>query len=890
MESWDFSHFDDYILDEEQSESEETCKIMVPRILADCYRIGSTGNVLHRAIRKGNEREIQAVLDVYNADFDKISNYLVKKYQWDRDDNIWMRKTNLIAIDEDSCRKCKVLEESSVDVGQDLERAIFVVLKCPINGEEVAVLHPTEENRIDLFRLVRELLPNGCLSWDYPGLQTDPNGKNETYVETAASCGKHDLITRLYELGAALGVPGHNALVAACKTHQAQTIHWLLTEHFDHFDFTQRNESQINGFHILLERNKHEMVDFVLQKMIDYRKKHLNETESQAFNNIFHYEEYDSSSTLTLVRAGPARKIVEEYIVRYKLDLSYQFKNVTILRCLLSRNLALDYCWETIRSNPKLLGLSVNEESTMVHVCIEYGHLDILKEMYEAHPEVKQYFETDGSFGCLQARCFEKRHEAVVFMLENHNRFFLKDLNKMKELISNIHYNQDVYDIAKELLITYLPSLRAELDEKKEREPVFYPGDDLKAAFWKYNLEFEGSRIRANDPTQSLSSVRGFKGVTLLHYAVDKNNIELCRVLMDSGCDIDAVDDEGNHRIHFVKSIEMLDFIIERYPSGRSLTHRTNTHGQTILHRIFSFYMNSEPLNALMEKIISYGADVNLKDNSGESIAFLIASDDLLVILEKYNLDLEVVNNAGESVLERHLNYRHVWLAQALLRRLHERPSFKDHAHKYLEPFMFSNRDFFSCDYQPFLEGNPETTKLIFDSVYNHSREEASRLFCKACGSAHIFITEKFLEFDYDLDYNYQDQDGYTPIIGLLSYMEEPNQHLVKQVLGKGVDLELRNSWGRTALLMFVDRFGSAKWYGHDEGTVALLLDHGASIDSCDSENGNTALHYAFQNNDFYVAEVLIRRGANLTVENNEGKKPLEMASGPIYELIKFIE
>jgi ankyrin repeat protein len=56
-----------------------------------------------------------------------------------------------------------------------------------------------------------------------------------------------------------------------------------------------------------------------------------------------------------------------------------------------------------------------------------------------------------------------------------------------------------------------------------------------------------------------------------------------------------------------------------------------------------------------------------------------------------------------------------------------------------------------------------------------------------------------------------------------------------------------------------------------DANAVALLLDAGAPIDA-QHEDGDTALHHAIRMGHFGVARVLIGRGANQCIRNNEGK------------------
>ena len=112
---------------------------------------------------------------------------------------------------------------------------------------------------------------------------------------------------------------------------------------------------------------------------------------------------------------------------------------------------------------------------------------------------------------------------------------------------------------------------------------------------------------------------------------------------------------------------------------------------------------------------------------------------------------------------------------------------------------------------------------------------------------------------------------------------------IVEKLLHKGVDLHIRNKRSQDALLAYVERFQTAKWWwGHDAGTVQLLVDHGAAVNTAD-EDGNTPLHLAFKDGEVELIEVLVRNGANVRIKNKAGNFPLQMASAVNQELFYFL-
>ncbi|KAL1381812.1 hypothetical protein pipiens_013334, partial [Culex pipiens pipiens] len=872
---------DDYEDEEDDLQRTSTKPSLVDRLRAQepsIYAPVGGDTKLHFAIRCGKQADIDALLQLYREDFDKVRDHLVGKYDWDAEDKIWFTKTILVATTEEQCQSAKNLENRHVGA-EDLRRAVLVLLKYPVNGEDVAVLHPSKSDRLPVAQLIQTLVPNGFLSWNYVGTE----GKQETFVQSAVLKAMHHVIERLYELGAPIAIPGYNPLLTAIRCNRMETVNWLLTEHFDHFDCTLRDAGECNALIAAMQRNDGALFDLVLEKMIAYRRKYFAETEEEAFHEIFllEHEEYSYTTIFTHVKkSGPIFERVEKAIQKYKLKLSHRWKNIVVLGSLIERNIALEYCFEGIRNDPQLLGLTEHETTTILHQLLRRGHLEFIREMYSKYPEVQSFFNSDGAFETLRKVVFDQRRETVQFMLEHHEDFLKNDMEKLKDKLL-CYYQEEFYEERKDLFKEYFPELQDSIQEVLRWTHIddYYYG--IEGSFAKANIDVSNF----DKLPEPYATVRGSNGETLLHLAVDKDDMELLVQMLEAGCELDLLDNDGNHPVHLVKSEEMLDLIINRHSEGRSLIQRTNNDGCTVLHKLCQQSIDSKKLVALLEKVIAYGADVHQLTKHGENAVFFAGDHDVLDFLRSHAVKLDHVNNSGETALE--ILLWNVWVARPLFSYVHDLPSFKEHAHKYLAPMLNQSGHVYTYDYKVIFEKYPEAARIMLDSVYEHSREEACRLFSKACTTGFVYVVELFLDGNYELDYNYKDQYEDTPFLGLIKHMEQVTARVIRRLLEKGVDLRARCEWGRDALMHLIWRYRTAKWKGLGLDTVQLMLDHGASINTTD-EDGNTPLHLAFEQKEFELAEFLIENGANLNAVNNIGKRPFEMAPALDRELFYF--
>lgn len=168
------------------------------------------------------------------------------------------------------------------------------------------------------------------------------------------------------------------------------------------------------------------------------------------------------------------------------------------------------------------------------------------------------------------------------------------------------------------------------------------------------------------------------------------------------------------------------------------------------------------------------------------------------------------------------------------------------------------------------------------------TQEELNNLLFKAVSEKNIRDIENAL--DGGADVNAKNQYEETPLIRAIpsgyGVTNEINEKVVKLLLKRRADVNAVDKNGKTPLHTASDLFKIESHFKIENMTteqlieyrsvmIRLLLDKNADINAKD-KGGNTPLHLAAYFGADDVVKLLIERGANLDIENNSRKKPIE--------------
>ncbi|KAM7491814.1 hypothetical protein LguiA_034735 [Lonicera macranthoides] len=126
-------------------------------------------------------------------------------------------------------------------------------------------------------------------------------------------------------------------------------------------------------------------------------------------------------------------------------------------------------------------------------------------------------------------------------------------------------------------------------------------------------------------------------------------------------------------------------------------------------------------------------------------------------------------------------------------------------------------------------------------------------------------------------DMGYQDEDKKALRCVSLGDVEG-----LRSALASGVDMETRDSEGRTAL-HYACIYGEVEW-------AKVLVEAGAKVDALDKQK-NTPLHYAAGYGGKECVTLLMEKGGVVTRPNLDGMTPVDVAKlNEQYEVLEFLE
>ena len=272
-------------------------------------------------------------------------------------------------------------------------------------------------------------------------------------------------------------------------------------------------------------------------------------------------------------------------------------------------------------------------------------------------------------------------------------------------------------------------------------------------------------------------------GVTVLSAAVNTGNIDIVKLLIDYGADVNIQNEDG-FTVLFSSDIEIeiLKLIIT---TGADVNIR-DKHGMTAL--FFSSYEKAKLLmeagaildiqdivegrtalfyteyieDANVKLFIDYGADVNIQDKQGKTAIFFFENIDNISLLINVNAILNIKDKTGRTAL-------------------------------------------FYSDYE-------KASLLLYNGIDANTRDNGGKtvLFC-----SDYEITELLLDTCLGVDVNLLDNEGRTALF----YADYEKGSLL---LYSGIDANIQDNYGKTALYYFSKK--------GDFQNVKLLVTKGASI------------------------------------------------------------
>ncbi|GAB1312345.1 Heterokaryon incompatibility domain-containing protein [Madurella fahalii] len=500
------------------------------------------------------------------------------------------------------------------------------------------------------------------------------------------------------------------------------------------------------------------------------------------------------------------------------------------------------------------LNLPNGEGMTALHLASQYGHSDVVKTLVEHGAQ-------------LSAR--DSKGQTALMLAIKHGNAQTVDQLLQGQARGMDQEDQMGLDIA---LLSAVANLGFE--DRGKGYPVVHkllaggamsgypdPSDGMTALHWAVkDKDKEIAEMLIKDMKQGdkrLDHKEKKKGQSALVMAVECGWNEIAMALLSKGADAKSKDLKGKTILHWSavrRNLELVQELLKMKDTASSLMNEQDAQQRTALH-LATQSGEANITTALLEE----RANPFTKDAYGRSALMLAAAMGRVDTVKRLiNLsDLGVEDASGRTALDLAAARGYSEVVVALLGS----PSIKDDmANKALK---------LAAE-----EGHVPVAITIYDRIKSVKlRESAAHtilLSAAAGASTPASVVDTLMKIVVDI--NYRNGDRQT---ALMLAVVNSQQLLFRKLLELGADLDLQDGQKRTALMMAIEK--------NDLECVDSLLDANADPNIHD-EQGYTALHYAAESGEPRMIRLLLNSGwdllrpVELDAVDNHGRTALHIA------------